>query len=96
MGRSIRFAVISVLTTIFVGLGLSCKLSSQFENIKIGDTKQTVVVRLGQPDEIRSCDLEKEGKLCKEADYFFSTFERLIVYYDELDKVMDKSYSVLP
>jgi hypothetical protein len=63
-----------------------------------GDSEQTVIARLGQPDRVSKCfhpDVEDESdKKCSEMFRFYSFLESWEFYFDKDGKLIFKSYSV--
>jgi len=74
------------------------KIVSSFANVQTGDTKQTVVQRLGQPDEVENCydsrSNEEPTNKCVETYWYMSFLERWGFSFNKDGKVIDKTHNV--
>ena len=75
------------------------KLKTGFDRVQIGDTKQTVVQVLGQPEEVENCYSDPRvvdpDKRCVETYWYKSFLERRGVSLNKDGRVVYKGYNVL-
>jgi hypothetical protein len=74
------------------------KLTSTFARVQLGESKETVVQILGQPDEVENCsgsDSNQElTKRCVETYWYMSFLERWGFSLNQDGKVIDKTHNV--
>ena len=95
--RIISIGLIAIVCLIFASAALGyirlTTFKANYESLRNGDSKQVVVDKLGQPQEIHPC--RPPGRTpCSEEYSYFSFMERWIIYIDENGSVVDKSYGV--
>jgi hypothetical protein len=102
--------VIAILCLIVIALSVLAfsfharrmKLATTFASVQIGDTKQTIVQLLGNPDEITVCrerDSAKRGYVdsaqeCVEVYWYISFLEEWGFFLNRDGKVIDKGHDV--
>ncbi len=74
------------------------KITSTFDKVQLGDTKQSVEQMLGQPEEVQNClDLrsnEEPTKRCVETYWYMTFLERWGFSFNKDEKVIDKTHNV--
>lgn len=72
-------------------------MSTAFAKVQIGDTKESVVQMLGQPEEVQNCydsDLSDDlSKRCVETYWYTSFLERWGFSFTKDGKLIDKTYN---
>jgi hypothetical protein len=74
------------------------KLTTTFAKVQVGDTKESVVQTLGQPEEVENCydsrSNEELTKRCVETYWYMTFLERWGFSFNKDGKVIDKTHNV--
>jgi hypothetical protein len=101
--KTIFIAGLCVSVLVLSAFTYSChakreKLKNGFAGVQIGDTKQTVVQVLGQPEEVENCYSDPRAdpdKICIEVYWYKSFLERRGISFNRDSRVVYKTYNVL-
>jgi|ERR1051325_4905573 hypothetical protein len=90
-------ACLVMLAVIGFSLFHRVRIMSTFDKVNVGDKKETVVLKLGQPDEVENCHDSpsvEEPNRCVETYWYKSFLERWGFSFNKDGKVVDKTNNV--
>jgi len=92
------FLLIVVSTAAFSHHVRKKKITTTFAKVEVGDTKESVVQRLGRPQEVENCydpqSNEELTKRCVETYWYMTFLERWGFSFNKDGKVIDKTHNV--
>ena len=100
---AIILGVLFLLVIVISAVGFSHharkkKLTTTFAKVQVGDTRESIVQMLGQPQEIENCydshSSEEPTKRCFETYWYITFLERWGFSFNKDGKVIDKTHNV--